>query len=742
MLKLKRYLTPYLGIFLIGVALLFSQALLDLNLPNLMSKIVDVGIQKEGIAEAAPEAIPSQYFALLQRFMPESDALLTEKSYVAYAQITEQSTRLALEKKFPAITDDVMVRAETEADSAALEAAFGRASYALTQFAMEAAKSRNVQLASASTNTAEFDLDSLDALLPAIDQISPELFASAVAMAAGASGTELGNVAAVLNKAFYLRLDANIGAIETTYILRTGGLMLLLCLLTVLCAGGAGLCFSRMGAGVARDLRLNVYQKVTDFTNNELDHFSTSSLITRTTNDITQVQMFLTMGVRMLCLAPIMGAGGIIMALGKSSGMAWIIAVAVLAIVGVISIIFSVAMPRFNIMQKLVDRLNLVSRENLSGMMVIRAFGTQRFEEGRFDKANTDLSNNNLIVHRVISVLMPAMMLVMNGITLFIVWLGAQQIARSTMQVGDMMAFIQYAMQIIMSFLMISMMFIMLPRASVSANRIQEVLASEPAVRDAASPKHLASPVRGLVEFHDVSFKYQGADENVLEHISFEAKPGETTAFIGATGSGKSTLINLIPRFYDVSSGSITLDGIDLRELPQHELRDKIGYVPQKGVLLSGDIASNLLYSDPNAGEEIMQKAVEVAQASEFIQRLDDGFSTEISQGGTNVSGGQRQRLSIARALVKKAPVYIFDDSFSALDFATDAKLRKALAPYTVHSAVLIVAQRVSTIMYADKIVVLDEGRVAGIGSHQELLRTCPTYREIAESQLSKEELA
>ena len=411
---------------------------------------------------------------------------------------------------------------------------------------------------------------------------------------------------------------------------------------------------------------------------------------------------------------------------------------------GLIMTLFSVALPRFKKMQTLIDKLNLVSREELSGIMVVRAFANQNFMQERFDKANKDLTKNTLFVNRAMATMMPAMMFVMNGISLLIVWFGGKQIAQSNLQVGDMMAFIQYAMHVIMSFLFISMMFIMVPRASVSADRISEILTTENKVADPekGTEKHLGKKVKGVVEFKNVSFRYDGADADVLENISFTAKPGETTAFIGSTGSGKSTLINLIPRFYDVTQGSITIDGVDVRDLSQHELREKIGYVPQKGLLFSGTIATNLRYGDAEASDQTLQESAEVAQATEFISALENGFDTEISQGGTNVSGGQRQRLSIARALVKKAPIYIFDDTFSALDFKTDAKLRKALKGYTENSTVFIVAQRVSTIMQAEQIVVLDEGKVVGIGTHKELLENCETYREIAQSQLSKEELA
>ena len=547
---------------------------------------------------------------------------------------------------------------------------------------------------------------------------------------------------AVLVKSFYLSLGADTDSIQTNYILTVGVKMLGLTVLLTGCAVGAGFCLAKLGAGVGRDLRRDVFAKVSYFNNSEMDRFSTASLITRSTNDITQIQNFLSMGFRMLCFAPIMGIGGLIMGLSTCVSLAWVLALALIIMLGLILILFSVALPRFKKMQSLVDRLNLVSREELSGIMVVRAFANQNFIQQRFDKANRDLTGNTLFVNRAMATMMPIMTFVMNGISLLIVWFGGKQIAQSNLQVGDMMAFIQYAMHVIMSFLFISMMFIMVPRASVSADRISEILTTENKVADKEQPKHFAQKVNGEVEFRDVSFHYDGADADVLEHISFTAKPGQTTAFIGSTGSGKSTLINLIPRFYDVSDGKITIDGIDVRDLPQKELRDKIGYVPQKGLLFSGTIASNLRYGDEQATQQTLEQSAQVAQASEFINELEQGFDTEISQGGTNVSGGQRQRLSIARALVKKAPIYIFDDTFSALDFKTDAKLRKALREYTQNATVFIVAQRVSTIMQADQIVVLDEGKIVGIGKHEDLLKNCKIYREIAESQLSKEELA
>lgn len=745
MLRLKRYLKPYLGLALAMVALMFCQAIVDLNLPNLMSSLVNVGIQQGGVEEAAPRAISAEGLQLMQTFMPQEDQALTEKSYEpARAADMSAEAWAAFVEEWPLAAQETVLRlspALGDEDAARLDAAFGRASYALTQVVGELA-ARSGQAAAGDAETKSMDMERLGELLPLLAALPRETVDGAIAAAAAAPESMLGQTAAVFVKGFYLQLQADTDAMQTRYIFHTGGKMLLLALALAVCAVSVGFCGSRMGAGVARDLRRDIFARVTRFTNREFDEFGTASLITRSTNDVMHIQGFVTMGLRTMCYAPIIGIGGTVMALRKSSGMAWIIALAVVLILCLIGTVGALLMPRFKLMQKLVDQLNLVSRENLSGMMVIRAFATQQFEEDRFDKTNRDLAAVNLFGSRVMATMMPVMMLVMNGVSLLIVWVGGHQIADAAMQVGDMMAFIQYTMQIIMSFLMISMMFVMAPRASVSAGRIADVLERESSVQDPAQPKQLPQPVRGVVEFRDVSFRYGDADENVLEHISFTARPGQTTAFIGSTGSGKSTLINLIPRFYDVTSGSITLDGVDVRDLRQHELREAIGYVPQKGMLFSGDIASNLRYGGEDAPDAVLREAAEVAQATEFIDALADGFDSEISQGGTNVSGGQRQRLSIARALVKKAPVYLFDDTFSALDFKTDAALRRALKRYTGDATVLIVAQRVSTIMYAEQIVVLDEGRVAGIGTHKELLQTCPTYREIAESQLSKEELA
>ena len=736
MLKIKRYLKPYIALLLGAVMLLFGQAMLELTLPNYMSDIVNVGLQQGGITYSAPEAIDAQSMQMIQMFMSEEGKAVVENAYTQLG-----SDDLAeLQKTYPNLqAGDYALLGES---SEQVESAFSRASYAMVLTIKQMA---DKQGSDSSSNAKETSIDPqvMEQLMMALSQPAmQEQIQSAITEAAVTPETMISQTGPVLVKSFYRVLGADTDAIQTNYILMDGLKMLGLTVLMTGCAIAAGFCLARLGAGVGRDLRRDVFSKVTNFNNSEMDQFSTASLITRSTNDITQIQNFLSMGFRMMCFAPIMGLGGLIMGISKSISLAWIMALALIVMMGLISTLFSIALPRFKKMQSLVDRLNLVSREELSGIMVIRAFANQDFVQKRFDGANRDLTSNTLFVNRAMATMMPVMTFVMNGISLLIVWFGGKQIEQSTLQVGDMMAFIQYAMHVIMSFLFISMMFIMVPRASVSAERINEILTTENKVADPKQPKHFAKRPSGLVEFKDVSFRYDGADADVLEHITFTAQPGQTTAFIGSTGSGKSTLINLIPRFYDVTHGSVTVDGIDVRELSQQELRDQIGYVPQKGVLFSGTVASNLRYANAQASDQLLEQSAQVAQADEFIRTLEKGYDTEISQGGTNVSGGQRQRLSIARALVKKPPIYIFDDTFSALDFKTDAKLRKALKGYTENATVFIVAQRVSTIMQADQIVVLDEGKIVGIGKHEDLLKNCETYREIAESQLSKEELA
>jgi ATP-binding cassette subfamily B multidrug efflux pump len=542
-------------------------------------------------------------------------------------------------------------------------------------------------------------------------------------------------------KAEYEALGMDTAKLQTDYMLRTGAMMLLISLVGGVATIAVGFLAARTAAGAARDIRKDTFAKVESFSSAEFDGFSTASLITRSTNDVTQVQMVIFMIMRMVFYAPIIGVGGVIRAIDKSANMWWILAVAVVALLSLVLTVFAISLPKFKIMQSLIDRLNLVMRENLSGMMVVRAFNKQADEEARFDVANRDLTDTSLFVARVMVTMMPVMMVLMNGISLVIIWVGAHQVAAARMQVGDMMAFMQYAMQIVFAFLMMSMMFIFLPRAAVSGDRIADVLATDLAITDPEDPKPFGDPFTPEIEFHDVSFRYPGALADVLHNISFTARPGQTTALIGSTGCGKSTVVNLIPRFYDVTSGAISVDGIDVRQVRQSDLHDKIGYIPQQGMLFSGTIESNLLYADQNAGPETLQEAADIAQASEFILANPQGFLAPIAQGGSNVSGGQKQRLAIARALVKKPPIYIFDDSFSALDFKTDSALRQALKRKTGDATVLIVTQRVATVKNADQIIVLDEGWVVGRGKHLELMETCEAYQEIAYSQLSREEL-
>jgi ATP-binding cassette subfamily B protein len=529
---------------------------------------------------------------------------------------------------------------------------------------------------------------------------------------------------------------------NTDYIIKTGFKMLGVSLLGGVCSISVGFLAARIAAGICRQLRIDMFEKVESFSNSEFDQFSTSSLITRTTNDITQIQTLLFMLIRIVFYAPILGIGGVVHALAESRSMSWIIGVALAVLFGIIGVMMSLALPKFKLIQTMVDKLNQVVRENLDGMLVIRAFNTQRFEEKRFDGVNQELTQTNLFVNRTMAGMMPAMMLIMNLTTVLVIWVGSNQVSAFKLDVGDMMAYMQYVMQIILAFLMMSMMFIMIPRAEVSANRIADVLETVPSITNPREAVSLKAPCKGVVEFRHVTFTYPEAEDPVLHDISFIAQPGQTTAIIGATGCGKSTIVNLIPRFYDVTEGQILIDGIDVRDMRLEELRANLGYVPQKGILFSGTIHSNLAYADQDASEAELTKAAEIAQAMEFIEAKPEKFNTEIAQGGSNVSGGQKQRLSIARALVKKPQIYIFDDSFSALDFKTDAALRSALKKETGGSTVFLVAQRISTIMNAEQIIVLEAGRIAGIGTHQQLMASCEVYREIGLSQLSAEELA
>lgn len=740
MKKLFVYLKRHTLIITVCFLFLFGQALCDLSLPHLMSDIVNIGIQQGGIKEPAPAAITENSMELMRIFMTEQDQQAVDNHYKLIASNSDDA--LNYHKKYPLVnTQNIYIR-QSSSTLDTLGTAFGRASMTLFNFFKEQGQNGQAMPdTTAREGLDEIDLKPLHDMQPMLSSLPSTAFDVARGKSNDLDQSMLTQVGIVMVKQFYNELGVDTDGIRIRYIVTTGAMMLLLTLLGAVATVMVALISARIAADVAKSMRRDVFSRVESFSNAEFDRFSTASLITRTTNDVTHVQMLIIMGIRMVCYAPIVGVGGIIMAVSKSLSMSWIIAVAVLVLIGLISVLFSVAVPRFKIVQKLIDRLNLVTREQLSGIMVIRAFNTQKFEYDRFKKSNQELTGVMLFINRVMVLMMPAMMFLMNSVSLLIVWVGAQQIELAAIQVGDMVAFTQYAIQIIISFLMISMMFIMVPRAAVSAARIADVLDTNPEINDPDTPKTLGIRPVGKVEFRNVCFKYGNAEDNVLHDINFVAMPGQTTAFIGSTGSGKSTLINLIPRFYDVTQGSILIDDVDIRELTQNELREIIGYVPQKGLLFSGDIAHNLRYGGQNASDEELNQAVDIAQATEFVESAG-GLTSPISQGGTNVSGGQKQRLAIARAVVKKAPIYIFDDSFSALDFKTDAELRRALKEQTKQSTVLIVAQRVGTIMNADQIIVLDEGRIVGKGTHRELLQSCETYVEIASSQLAKEELA
>jgi ATP-binding cassette subfamily B protein len=746
MIRLAGYLKPYRTMILLAIVLLFAQANFDLALPDYLSRIVNNGIQQGGVENAVPSAVRQSTMGKLLLFMSAEDSAAVLGSYTLVDQSSPDFETAVGD--YPILeTEPVYILDRVDA------ATIDRLNPAMAKPILVVSSIEQFQADPSLAAEMGGDLGLDPSMLPpgidiftVLGQLPAaqlELITNAISQRFEALGESMVIQAAVGPvKAEYEALGMDTDRLRINYIMRVGGVMLLLTLLSGMCTIAVGYLSARTAAGAARDIRHNLFRKVESFSNAEFDTFSTASLITRSTNDITQVQMVIIMGLRMVFFAPIMGIGGVIRAVGKGGDMWWIIAVAVLMLVTLVLILMSIALPKFRIIQSLIDRINLVAREHLSGMMVIRAFNRQVFEEERFDKANVDLTAVTLFINRLMVIMMPLMMLIMNGLGIAIIWIGAHQVAQANMQVGDMMAFIQYAMQIVMSFLMLTMLFIFLPRAAVSADRIADVLETDPAIQDPEVPRQFAGPPRGLIEFRDVSFRYPDAPDNVLCNITFTAEPGQTTAIIGSTGCGKSTLINLIPRFYDVTEGAIFVDGTDIRQVTQHDLRDRIGYIPQTGTLFSGTIESNLLYADEDASAETVRTAIDIAQASEFIFADPEGLNAEISQGGTNVSGGQKQRLAIARALVKNPPIYIFDDSFSALDFRTDSALRAALKENTGDGVVLIVTQRVATVKSADQIVVLDEGRVAGKGTHQQLMDTCDTYREIALSQLSLEELA
>jgi ATP-binding cassette, subfamily B, multidrug efflux pump len=739
MSKLIRYLKPYGWWVALIFVLLFGQAMADLSLPAYMSDIVNVGIQQNGIDRAVPKALPQSEFNRLTLFMSaddkariSSDYILLDKSKLSTADYDRYV------KDYPALATMPIEKLNTT-DGKEIEAIDSTFARSITVVA--AIESGKIPMSGNITLPPGTDIFTV---LPMLPQAQQEAIHQAVStQLATMPDTMLKQFSTAYISAQYKAMGMNAGAIQNAYMWHIGLIMLLITLASATASIIVGFISARVAGGLGRDLRRKVFTRVESFSNTEIDKFSTASLITRSTNDITQIQMMMVMLFRILFYAPIIGIGGIIKVLGADDAIIWIIVLAVALILALIGIMFGAALPKFRSMQGLIDRLNLVTREILTGQMVVRAFNTEKTEEKKFDAANQELTNVGLFINRVMVFMMPFMMLVMNGVMLLIVWVGGHQVANGTTQVGSLMAFMQYAMQIIFAFLMVAVIFIMVPRASISATRIAEVLDTEPAIRDPESPKAYTSKdgQKGLVEFKNVSFRYPGAEDDVLKDITFTAKPGAVTAFIGSTGSGKSTLINLVPRFYDATGGQVLVDGINVKEVKQGDLRDRIGYVSQKATLFSGTIESNIKYANENASKEQIAKFIEIAQASDFIKPEDGGLEMPVAQGAINFSGGQKQRLAIARALAKKPEIYIFDDALSALDFRTELALRKALMKETGESTVLIVTQRVSTVMTADEIVVLDNGRVAGTGTHEKLMKECEVYREIAQSQLSKEEL-
>ena len=727
MTKIFKQLGRHWAACLAVVALLVVQAYCDLSLPDYTSKIVDTGIQQGGIESPVPDTVRDTTLQALELLMSEQDAVLAEQWYSA-----------------PDADGVRTLSHDATAAMSELENAF-----ATPDVVLYMAAAQNAATAAGTTDTVtptSYDLDAVATQFAAMAQApgAREMLQAQLADAAPQDDSAADSLSSQAMLLVALEYDAQGIAhdVQMSYLLRTGGQMLALTLLMVAVAIAVGFIASRVSAAIGRDLRRDVFKTVVGYSNAEIEKFSTASLITRTTNDIQQVQFTCVILLRMVAYAPILGIGGILHVASGNTGLEWIIFVAVAALLVLITVVMNVAMPKFKQMQTLVDRLNLVSREILTGIMPIRAFSREKFEEERFDKANTDLMKTQLFTNRTMVAMMPFMTLIMNGTSLLIVWFGGKAMDLGNMQVGEMIAFITYTMQIVMSFLMLSMVAVMLPRAGVAADRIDEVIKTPAAIHDPAAPKALPEGgTKGVVAFNDVSFRYPGSDEDALEHISFTAKPGQTTAIIGSTGCGKSTLLNLIPRFYDVSEGSVTIDGVDVRDMSQAQLHDQLGYVPQKGVLFSGTIDSNLKFGGDHITDADVRGAAEIAQATEFISAKPEGYNAPIAQGGSNVSGGQKQRLSIARAIAKHPQIYLFDDSFSALDYKTDVALRRALKAQTDNATVIIVAQRISTVLHANQILVLDEGRIVGKGTHAQLMESCPEYQEIARSQLSQKEL-
>ena len=725
MTKILKYLKPYWFSILLAFGLLFGQATCELTMPDYMQNIVNTGIQNSGIESGVYQQISEKTLNSFLMFATDSEKDLITSSYKL---VESASASKDLKSEIPALKKEnvYLLKDINDTKKSSLEDCLTLLQMTVMEVSQAASK-QNVQIPQL------LMMNGVDTYRKDAKSEISKLGTSTVS-----------SMSSQFLKKEYTDLGMDMEKIQQDYIISSGIKMLGYALASAVCAILVGFLASRIAAGFSKNLRQSVFEKVTHFSNENLNTFSTSSLITRTTNDIQQLQMTIVMFLRIVMYAPIIGVGAILHVIESGANMTWILALCVVVILSVVLLIFMIVMPKFKVMQKMIDKMNSVVRELLDGMLVIRAFNNEKLEEDKFEKANTDITSISLFTTRAMAIMMPIMMFLMNATTLMILWFGSKQVDAGIIQVGSIMAFMQYAMQVIMAFLMITMVTIMLPRANVSAQRIQEVLSSEITVTDKENTCDFSSSMRGVVSFDNVSFRYPGADEDVLSDISFSTKPGQTTAFIGSTGSGKSTLINLVPRFYDVTSGSILVDGVDIRDVKQADLRSRIGYVPQKGMLLSGDIESNLLYSKKDTSENDIQSALDISQSSEFVNKKPEGIHSEINQGGTNVSGGQRQRLSIARAIVRKPEIYIFDDSFSALDFKTDARLREALAASCkeTKSTVLLVAQRISSILHADQIIVLDEGKMVGKGTHEELMESCKVYQQIASSQLTKEELA
>ena len=723
MIKALRYLKPFWLSVIAIVALVFGQVQCELALPDYMSSIVTYGIQYSGITDTSPRAMRASVYEHMELFMDEEDKAAFEADY----QLIKAGDSDYINDYPILASEDIYVRT-TDADISDLtEKPF-----------------LYVSMLENSEVLSQLGLESSDqafALLENNEAVRTQFLSSAEERLSGYTDSNLSSAESMLLKQEYTALGMDIEQLQSSYIMSEGGWMLLIAAIGSICAIAAAFLSSRTATAACRNMRADVFAKVESFSTSEFNSFSTASLITRTTNDIQQIQQVMTMLLRIVLMAPMMGITSIIKVL-RYQDMVWILGLAIILILAIMLITFKFTMPKFTLIQKLVDRLNLVTREQLSGMLVIRAFNNQKTEEKRFDDVNREMTDVNIFVNRTMALITPIVTFLMSGVTILIIWFGAKQVDLGGMQIGDMMAYLQYAMQVLISFMIVAMIFIMIPRSSVSAKRIFDVLETEPSIKDPASPKHLPAE-NAPVTFDHVSFRYPGAEEDVLHDISFTANPGKTVAFIGSTGSGKSTLINLIPRFFDVSEGSIKFGDVDIRDVTQKELRERIGYVPQKGVLFSGTVESNLKYADENADASTIQNALDVSQSEEFVSRMPHQLQEPIAEGGTNVSGGQKQRLSIARALVRNADIYIFDDTFSALDYATEAKLRTQLTEMIqkTQATVFIVAQRISTIMHADKIIVLDQGRMAGIGTHDELMKSCRVYQEIAHSQLSRKEL-